>query len=246
MPRDIAPRGRYRSMTDEQLREDLKDKLPVREIAEKHGITPQAVYQRIDKLQDETLAAAVAPEESRRYVSRQIDAYGAVLRLIERCERFHQAADAYLRDPEHPSEYFLGARAEDVECLFFRLDDDGEPIGRKPEKATLSTLLDEIAEFGQHKLVSTTVKHADPRSLFIQASAEARALVNQAQELSERILAVEELQKWQSIVIEAMGRVSPELRVEVEAEIRRSLRHYHALCGAGANEPESDAPQPGS
>lgn len=228
--------GRLRKFTDAQLREELTAHTPVSSMAEKWGCTPQAIYERIDRLGDQTLAASVAPEESRRFVTQQLDAQAILLRLVERAQRFQDAADSFLRDPEHPTEYFLGARAGEVEVLFFHLDDKGEPTSRKPAKSDLQSLLDHVESLESIRVCSWSIKHADPRSLFLQASAECRGLISQGLELTERLLAVEALDRWKRTVLDAIGRVSPELRREIEAEVRRSLRHYTVLCGPGGEQ----------
>jgi hypothetical protein len=229
-------RGRVRAFSDAQLRRHLEvDKLKVWEIAEKYEVSRQAVYERIDRLEQNTLAAASAPEESRRYVSQQLDAHALLLECLNRVRKLQAAADEWLRDADNPTHYDVGARACEIEVTYWKTDDEDKPIGRRPEKASLQELLDRIGGVGL--IEATESRYADPRTLMLQTSQECRSLIHQGLELTQRLLDAKAQQEWRQVVVEAIGEVDPELRRAIEDRIRRRLRVYTALCGPAGAEP---------
>ncbi len=95
-------------------------------------------------------------------------------RLVERTtevEKLLAACDEYLQDPDDPSKYFLGPRAENIEVIYLEEIFDGDPAGREPgasyrQKALLSQLLDRTGKM----VIGTHWKHADPRKLILEAA----------------------------------------------------------------------------
>jgi hypothetical protein len=87
-------------------------------------------------------------------------------RCLERVNLLFDACDRWLRDPEDPSRYDLGPRAEDVRVTYEEPGEGGKGVRKK---APLSELLARLAGIAPDvRLVET--KHADPRQLVLQAS----------------------------------------------------------------------------
>ena len=80
-------------LTDEQLRHDLDAGLRAPEIAERHGITPRAVFKRIARLGLSTTAALHAPQEAKRYAQATLGVMEQLALCSERANKLLAAAD---------------------------------------------------------------------------------------------------------------------------------------------------------
>jgi hypothetical protein len=95
---------------------------------------------------------------------------GRVIAQLERClERVNllfDACDRWLRDPDDPTRYDVGPRAEDVRVTYVEQKGEHQPVRLK---ARLSELLQKVAKVAPDiRLVET--KHADPRELVLAAA----------------------------------------------------------------------------
>jgi hypothetical protein len=87
-------------------------------------------------------------------------------RCLERVNLLFDACDRWLRDPEDPSRYDIGPRAENVKVTYLERGENNT-VTRK--KATIAELLERLAGVAPEvRLVET--KHSDPRELVLHAS----------------------------------------------------------------------------
>lgn len=228
-----APEGRRRKVTDEQLRADLEAGLTPAQIADKRGVTDRAVRKRIKQLEQTTVAAAVAPAESKRFVSATFNAIEELTKVLQRVNLLQDACDRYLRDPRDPKRYDVGARAEDLDVIYWRLDEDGEKIGRKPERASLQTLISRAEHLGDREVIAVETKHADPRSLILQTAAEVRQTVSQGVELLRMLRDSQAMEAFREELLRAVGEADPETRARIEERLRSRLVVYAAASGLG-------------
>jgi len=233
-----SPRGLHREFTDAQLREALEEGVPVREIAARFDVTPQAVYKRIGRLEDCTTAAAVAPEESRRYVQAQIHAMEELSRCLRRTNLLSDACDRWLReigpDGEPMERYDVGPRANEVQVTYWKLREDGERIGKRPERKDLQSLLDVALDPEHTELVGAESRHADPRELVLKTSTECRAILSTCAELARTLTDARRMQRLQELIFAALQRVEPRVAAEIAEELRRDLVLHGAFRGPDA------------
>jgi hypothetical protein len=226
-PGTVNPRGAR--FTDQELREDLGSGLKPADIARKYQVSPAAVSKRITKLNLATTTAAVAPEESRRFVSGQINAIEQLERGLGRVNLLMDACDAWLRSADDPERYDVGARAEEVDVTYeveVRTA-NGSLVTQKRTKR-LTELMgclegedEDGARFCGWKHGET--KRADPRELILRTVAEGRQTVAAATELAKLLADMRAMQEWREVVLGAIGRAAPDVRDEIIAEVRSSL-----------------------
>ena len=89
-------------------------------------------------------------------------------RCLERVNLLFDACDRWLRDPEDPSRYEVGARAEDVSVTYFEAGSNGQPVRRKARLSALLGRLDEMPTFLFTDVVE--IKCADPRELVLKTA----------------------------------------------------------------------------
>ena len=97
-----------------------------------------------------------------------IDLRAELRRCFRRVNLILDACDDWLRDPEDPSRYYVGPRAEDVDVTYWELGSRGNPVRRR---APLSTLLGRL-QGGGVNVSRWEFRHSDPRELFIKAAAQ--------------------------------------------------------------------------
>ncbi len=88
---------------------------------------------------------------------------------IELVSKMIQACDEWLTDPDDPSKYFIGARGDEIDVSFQKVDVDSGRLLPGKEKATLQELIQAIKAPGVYHLLNITNKHADPRDLLLKA-----------------------------------------------------------------------------
>lgn len=92
-------------------------------------------------------------------------------RCFERVNKLFDACDRWLQDPEDPTRYDIGARAEDISVIYSETDSDGK---EHRQKAQLTTLLAKIEDAG-YGVVRVESRHADPRELLIRTARQLQA-----------------------------------------------------------------------
>ena len=109
------------------------------------------------------LPASMLKSQEAKDTLHSIDVMQELQNCIERVNLLSDACDRWLRDPDDPSRYDVGPRAEDVKVSYEELS--GERVIRK--KAPLSELLAKIE--GRFTTVTVETKHADPRELLLKS-----------------------------------------------------------------------------
>jgi hypothetical protein len=219
------PRGRHRIFTDAELRADLDAGMSPAEVARKHGVSRAAVSKRVNNLKLSTAAAVVAPEESRRYVSRTIDAMEELTRGLHRANLLQDACDEWLRDPDDPERYDIGPRASEIWVHY--TDETGERPVRK--KARLQQLLSEVGGCGV--IDRSEHKHADPRELILKTAAEVRATVSAAADLARMLADAAVMERFREAVLTEIAKESPEVAERIAQAVRRGLLVRQAFRG---------------
>jgi hypothetical protein len=135
---------------------------PFRDIALRFSVSTMAAYRH--GLQHLPLSLIQA-EENRETV-RSLNVMEELQQCIQRVNLLSDACDAYLRDPEDPSRYFVGPRAEDVSVVYTEPNAEGKEVRKK---APLSELLAKVEGQGGRVVQMVETKHADPRELLLKA-----------------------------------------------------------------------------
>lgn len=229
-----GPRGRRRAFTDEELRADLADGLKAAEIARKYSVSRQAVNKRINQIQQCTVAAAVAPEESRRFVRVRIDSMEELSRCLNRVNLLQDACDRWLRDADDPERYDVGPRSDDV-MVTYEVTVEG-PHGPRTEKRkkSMAALLAMIEEKNGDPIVCAETKRADPRELILATAAEVRKTVVAAGDLARMLADAKVMNEFRTIVLEEIQAASPEVAGAISERIRRRLVVHAAFRGPEA------------
>jgi hypothetical protein len=87
-------------------------------------------------------------------------------RCLERVNLLFDACDRWLRDPDDPTRYEIGPRAENLKVTYVIRGEDGKVLRKK---APLSELLARVAGVAPEVRLAET-KHSDPRELVLHAS----------------------------------------------------------------------------
>jgi hypothetical protein len=232
-----TPQGLIRQFSDEELRADLEAGLKPPQIAQKYGVSRQAVYKRVNQLQLTTTAAAVAPQESRRFVGAQLDAMTQLLHSLGRVNLLMDACDEWLRDAERPEKYDIGARSDEVMVTYLTYSDNGNPVKKK---ARLSQLLLKIERelHGVHEIDRAESRHADPRELILKTAQEARQTVGAAAELARMLADMRAMEVFREALLTEIAKVSPDVAERIAEAVRRSIVFHAAFAGPGAPPPE--------
>lgn len=234
-------KGRVRAFSDQQLRSDLEAGIKPAEIARKYEVTSAAVSQRIKKLNLTTVTAAVAPAESERYVSNKNDAISQLGLGLSRVNLLMDACDEWLRDPQRPERYDIGPRADDVEVIYTVTITTANGPQKQKRKKTLAELLGDVedgcdddgARFEQ--VEKGEYKTADPRELILKTVQESRQTVGAMTELAKLLADMKAMQEWRETVLDAIGKVAPDVREQIIGEIRSSLVLRGLLDGPAGN-----------
>ncbi|MGH2976419.1 MAG: hypothetical protein ACREOQ_17690, partial [Gemmatimonadales bacterium] len=109
-----------------------------RQVAAKvRGITHDAIRRH----RDSHLPAHLAKAAEGKDVAKAGNTLQQFDRVLERVNLLFDACDRWLRDPEDPTRYEIGPRAENVQVTYEDEDERGKPIRRK---ARLSVLLKRV------------------------------------------------------------------------------------------------------
>jgi len=223
--KERKPRGVRREITDEQLRADLAVGMTPPEIAEKYGVSRQAVHYRVKRLQLTTVSATLAPGESQRYVGRQLDAFEQLNRSLGKVNLLLEACDRWLRDAEDPERYDIGARAEEVDITYVTHHETGERLVTVRHKEKLSVLLERLEDYHVEK---TEWRHADPRELILKTAQEVRQTVQTAADLARMLADAQAMERFREALLAAIREVDPDVANQIAESVRRSI----LLCNA--------------
>ncbi len=168
----------------------------LRNVSQRFVISIAALHRHKEKHLPETLneakaqravafqshAAAVGTAEQEHVAAEEahvLDVKAELQRCFDRVNLLFDACDRWLRDPDDPTRYDVGPRADDVSVTYVTSGDDGKPVRRK---ARLSALLAR-AEGGLGVMVERTeTRIADPRELVLKT---AQQLTGQTQLLAK-------------------------------------------------------------
>lgn len=153
-------------------REIVAGELSARLIAANRGISSDSVtrhrlHLRLTLPQARAVSAVQAAEVAAEAAS-ALNVTDELRRCFARVNLLFDACDRWLRDPDDPSRYELGPRAEDVRVTYDAIGADGKGQRRKER---LSVLLDRLEGSGS-AVVAVEYKHADPRDLILRAAAQ--------------------------------------------------------------------------
>jgi hypothetical protein len=140
---------------------------------------------------------------------------------MERVNLLYDACDRWLRDPDDPTRYDIGARAEDVNVIYSEAD--GERTVQR--KAKLSLLLAKL-EDGKVDVHRAEWRHADPRELVLKTHGQLQSslelLAKLAGQLDERpqlnVILAPEWQRVRRVLLEALLPF-PDARTAVAARL---------------------------
>jgi hypothetical protein len=210
-------------------------------IAQRFGLSKAAVLRhKTNHLSEDLLAAKEARDLAKRVETataaemkecREKGRAGDVLRELERCfqkaNRLIDACDQWLRDPDDPTRYDIGPRADDVTVVYDEHDEEGRPTRRKRR---LSKILADIEERSPRicEFKRLESKHADPRHLILKALGEVRMQIELQVNLFAILHGVEQVAEYQRIVLEEIQNAAP----EVQERIVERLNSQYALRAA--------------
>jgi DNA-binding Lrp family transcriptional regulator len=220
------PKGNKRKITDQELRADIGVGLTNADIARKWGVTPAAISQRVKNLSAGTVAAAVAPVESQRFVGRSIDAMEELSHSLENVRKLMDACDEWLQDADDPGKYDVGPRTSDVYVTYYELDIEGR---RKKVKKALSELIDIVEK--KFEFEATEYKVADPRELILKTAQETRATVTTVAELLDKIFNIRAVEAFRSAMLTEISKVDPSVAQRIAEAVQRSVVLYNSLGG---------------
>lgn len=230
---------RKAKFTDAELRECLGRGWKPADIARHFGVSRQAVSLRVKQLDLTTTSAAVAPEESRRFVAGQIDVIAQLARNLERANKLQDACDRWLTDPENAEQYDIGPRAEEV-TVTYQVALEG-PNGSRilTRKAPLAALLEAVENapgltfHGEqfYALQGAESKHADPRELVLKTQAEARQSVALYADLLQKLIDTQTLRLWREAMLEEIAKESPDCARRIAERLQRAIVATAAFAG---------------
>lgn len=141
------------------------------------GASPAAVYRHQQDHLPATLIQAQEAEDAARADS-LMDQLQAVM---ARVQKLFDACDGWLSDPEDPSRYEIGPRAEDIQVVYSEEGPDGKKVRHKEK---LSSLLAQAGQ-GRRGFEVVEVKHADPRELILKTANTLRASLEMMLKVTE-------------------------------------------------------------
>lgn len=235
-----TPSARGDKISDQELRFELEAARKPKEIAEKYGLSVQAVYKRINRLGLTTAAAAVAPVESQRYVGRQLDAIEELLFSLHRVKRLYDAIEEWLKDPVNPEVYDIGPRSTEVMVTYLDFGDDTDSEGARKDtrkKAPLQELLNRLESTDGDRLPAVLsveraeFKHADPRTLMLSTAQELRQTISTAADLAKMIADTRAMELLKQAILDELRKESPEFARKIAEAVRRSVLLHQSLGG---------------
>lgn len=223
------PTGRKRKLTDADLRQALSDGRKPAQIARDFGVSAAAVSKRIKQLEGTTVAHVVAPEESKRYASHQIDAIGELNRSLRKVNLLMDACEEWLLDKD-TGKYDIGPRANEVIVFYEVMDEKGRPKQKKATLAYLLTLVDGLDAAGL--VTRSESKHADPRELILKTTQEARQTVSTLVDLGQLIASLQSMERYREHFLAILEKVDPAVAQRLVEAVRSDLLLNPAFAGS--------------
>jgi len=214
-------------MTDAELAADLAEGLSSSQIAERRGISRQAVNKRRKHLKFQAAAVAVVSgPESTRFVAGQLDALDMIRETLEKTTLLMDASDRWLRDVDDPTRYDIGPRSEEVMVTYLDFREE-KP---KKAKASLQELLERAERYGG-MVVGSKQTYADPRELILSTAREVRATVGQLVELAQMLADARSMQLLRETLLAEIAKADPEIAERIAGAVRRVLVLHSAAGG---------------
>lgn len=165
----------------------------MRTIADQYSVSKAAIIRHRDK----HLPAALIDAQAANDQVSAIQVTAELTRLYAKVGMLLDACDRWLRDPEDPTRYDVGARSTDIQVIYTEDGPNGKPVRRK---RPLSALLGELQQEGLD-VALVEARHADPRDLLLKTAAQLReqlaflANLTEVAELKDRVAKLEERNK---------------------------------------------------
>ena len=146
----------------------------LRDIAGQFRVSKSA----LDRHKAEHLPATMVKAQEVKDGTHALDVMEELRRLFARVNLLFDACDRWLRDPDDPTRYDIGPRAEDVTVTY------SETINHKQvrKKAKLSALLAKVNGDGR-SVEYAEIKHADPRELALKTAGQLQGQIELLAEL---------------------------------------------------------------
>lgn len=222
----------------------LLNRETVTSVAAQFGVSAPALFRHQARHLAELLAQAQIAQDAVERAAREttatrarqaIDVFAELQRAIERVNLLSDACDRWLRDPEQPDRYDVGARAEDVIVIY----SPSSQIG-KPKKAPLSELLHAVEKYA--KIEAVEVKSADPRDLLLKAHATAKGQLELLVSVLDKLHGARQMQAFEAAVLDAIAETAPDVRdriltsLDASQRLRALTRWDHAAGDGGAGD----------
>lgn len=148
---------------------------------------------------------------------------GSLMAEIERtyatARKLADACDRWLADPEDPERYDIGPRSEEVEVICQTAGEDGTP---RTTRRRLADILAQLEGAG-YPVVRVEMSHADPRELILKAGQSLTRQMQLVLSLYESLYGMEQVEIFQSAVLDVLREMAPEARERVLARIREKM-----------------------
>ncbi len=159
----------------------------------------------------------IATQEARGH-EHALDVMTELGRCFTRVNLLFDACHAWLLDPEDPTRYFLGPRADDVQVIYWGRDSNGQAVTKK---APLSEILARVENAGV-RVERWEAKYADPRELALKVAAQLKGQTELLAKLmgdlqQEGVINIAVHPEWVKVRATLIGALAPfpEARVAV-------------------------------
>jgi hypothetical protein len=136
---------------------------PMRAIAGRYDVARTSLQRH----QEAHLPEALLKADESKAVAHSIDIMGELQECIARVSLLSDACDRWLRDPDDPTRYDVGPRAQDVKVTYEEEAGTPERPRTIRKKAPLSELLARVE--GRYTVTAVETKHTDPRELLLKS-----------------------------------------------------------------------------
>ena len=157
------------------------------------------------------------------------DAIEELNRSLRRIQLLMDACDAWLRDPDDPTRYDLGLRAEEVRVIYHTMRDDEGPSQRT--KASLDELLKRIDLHCERKSVEPGF--TDPRLLILKAAQELRLTVRTRSELARMQADSRAMETLRDALLGEISKVNEDVAHQIAQAVRSCLIRGGSPSGHG-------------
>lgn len=201
------------------VEKDLLGGMSGAKVSSKYGIPLRNLRRHIANMH---LAKKIAKARDARDVWDAKKTWRDIERIRRRELKYEAALDEALADPERPGQYFLGARATDIEVGYYEEVETEKGTKLVPRKALLSELLQKVPP-----IFSVRIHHADPRALFLKALEVTRGqleLIGRLQgQIKEAPINIFLSTQWMEIKAIILGATkdAPDVRTRIVAGLKK-------------------------